>query len=172
MTGPTPHSFDESQIMETKQTAAVTPDAARAAWIGVLARARADDVEALAAPLVGDASFEWLRAPHVGLVMVRGRAGGTGAQFNLGEMTVTRCSVRLADGAIGHGYVQGRNRRHAQLAALMDAGLQDDGRQVSLLAAVIEPLRARESERRDSASRKAAATKVEFFTMVRGDNPA
>ena len=32
--------------------------------------------------------------------MVRGRVGGTGAPFNLGEMSVTRCSVRLADGSL------------------------------------------------------------------------
>ena len=103
-------------------------------------------------------------------VMVRGRAGGTGAQFNLGEMTVTRCSVRLPDGAVGHGYASGRSRRQAELAALLDARLQQHELQATLLEQVIEPLRKVESDRRLLASRKAAATKVEFFTMVRGDN--
>ncbi|MBI0533281.1 phosphonate C-P lyase system protein PhnG [Sphingomonas sp. TX0543] len=145
-------------------------DTARADWIGILSRARADDVENLAAAHLADVDFEWLRAPHVGLVMVRGRAGGTGAQFNLGEMTVTRCSVRLPDGAVGHGYASGRSRRQAELAALLDARLQQHELQATLLEQVIEPLRKVESDRRLLASRKAAATKVEFFTMVRGDN--
>ena len=50
-----------------------------------------------------------IRAPEIGAVMVRGRVGGAGDAFNLGEMTVTRCSLRLACGAVGHGYVQGRD---------------------------------------------------------------
>ncbi len=33
--------------------------------------------------------------PRPGMTLVRGRMGGTGSPFNLGEMTVTRCVVRL-----------------------------------------------------------------------------
>ena len=51
---------------------------------------------------------EWLRRPEIGPVMVRGRTGATGLAFNMGEMTVTRCSLRLQGGVVGHGFVQGR----------------------------------------------------------------
>jgi alpha-D-ribose 1-methylphosphonate 5-triphosphate synthase subunit PhnG len=141
----------------------------RAKWLGILARARRADIEAVWPEHAAPISFEWLRKPQPGLVMVRGRAGGTGNAFNLGEMTVTRCALRLGDGTVGQGYVQGRDRKHAELAARLDALLQS-GRD-ELLAEVIEPLREKEEERRRERSRKAASTKVEFFTMVRGADP-
>lgn len=146
--------------------------ATRAGWLGVLSRARSAEVEALAGRELAEIAFEWVRPPHAGLVMVRGRAGGTGAVFNLGEMTVTRCSIRLADGSVGYGYAQGRSHRQAQLAALVDALLQNDEWRPRLMISVIEPLRASEAERRLLRNRKAASTKVEFFTMVRGEDPA
>ena len=140
--------------------------------MSVLAKARADElatcVEALG-PLPG---YVFLRHPEPGQVMVRARAGGTGAPFHLGEMTVTRCAVRLADGTVGHGYVQGRDGDHAERAAVLDALLQDAGRQAGLEAAVIAPLEAAHRARAEARSRKAARTKVNFFTMVRGENPA
>ena len=102
--------------------------------------------------------------------MVRGRAGGTGNPFNLGEMTVTRCALRLPGGPVGQAYVQGRDTRHAELAARLDALLQTD-EAPRLLSQVIEPLQALEAARRRERSRKAASSKVEFFTMVRGEDP-
>jgi alpha-D-ribose 1-methylphosphonate 5-triphosphate synthase subunit PhnG len=143
---------------------------ARRSWIGTLAKAQPAEVEAAFAALGETVPYEWLRRPQTGLVMVRGRAGGTGNPFNLGEMTVTRAALRLADGAVGHGYVQGRNHRHAELAAIFDGLLQQDERRAHLLGAVIEPLRRAQDERRRTRSRKAAATKVDFFTMARGEN--
>ena len=100
--------------------------------------------------------------------MLRGRAGGTGRRFNLGEMTVTRCAIRLKDGAIGHGYVQGRDKRKAFLVAGLDALLQNDadGR---LRRSLIEPLAAEQAAQRDAVRARAAATRVEFFTLVRGE---
>ncbi|ARE38776.1 PhnG protein [Rhodovulum sp. P5] len=137
--------------------------------MGLLARAP----EGRIADLMGDAGlsaeFEWLRRPETGSVMIRGRAGGTGAAFNLGEMTVTRGSLRLPDGVVGHGYVQGRSKSAAEAAALADALLQTD-RAADVERAVILPLRREETDRRATRARKAAATKVEFFTMVRGEN--
>ena len=106
-----------------------------------------------------------LRGPESGLVMVRGRAGGNGAAFNLGEMTVSRCTVRTDCGRIGHAYVAGRDTRHAELAAWLDAALQDPARQTALEAAVIAPLLATQQQARQATARKAAATTVEFFTM-------
>lgn len=139
---------------------------ARKALLGLVARAPAARLAALLPDLP---PHDWLRAPEVGAVMVRGRTGATGAPFNLGEMTVTRCALRLADGTVGHGYVQGRDKAHATRAALIDALMQGDeaGR---IEAEVLTPLRAEEQSRRLARAEKAAATKVEFFTMVRGED--
>lgn len=143
--------------------------AARRRWMGVLARAEPARLERAWREHGGDARLEPVRPAEIGLVMVRGRAGGTGERFNLGEMTVTRAAVRTPAGAIGHGYVKGRAKRHAELAASFDALLQDDARRGALLAAVVEPLAAAEAERRHALAAKAAATKVDFFTLVRGE---
>lgn len=109
-----------------------------------------------------------LRGPEVGLVMVRGRAGGGGAPFNLGEATVSRASLRLASGETGHGYCLGRDLAKAEVIATIDALYQRDPAAVE--AEIIAPLRRvianADQKRRDEA----AATRVDFFTMVRGDN--
>lgn len=143
---------------------------ARAAWMGVLARAEVSDLEAawrdLAAQGAPDA-YDHLRAPERGLVMVRGRAGGDGGPFNLGEMSVTRCSVRLPDGTVGHGYVAGRSTRHAELAALFDGLLQTADWADRVGARVIAPTQAKLVAARLRTAAKTAATRVEFFTMVR-----
>lgn len=110
-----------------------------------------------------------LRAPEVGGVMVRGRTGGTGTPFNLGEMTVTRCSLKLAEGAVGHAYVQGRDKDKARIAALVDALMQTDAA-MTLRAQVLAPLETAMVEAKRSRAAKAAATKVDFFTMVRGED--
>ncbi len=107
-----------------------------------------------------------LRGPETGLTMLRGRAGGDGAAFNLSEMTVTRCAVTLASGTVGHAYVAGRDREQAELAAVLDAALQEEATRPALLTAVIEPLAAAQAEARATEARKAAATRVQFFTMA------
>ncbi|MCD1616767.1 phosphonate C-P lyase system protein PhnG [Salipiger manganoxidans] len=144
-----------------------TETAARQGWMGLLARAPA---ARLAALMAGRAlpDFDWLRVPETGGVMLRGRTGGTGAPFNLGEMTVTRCTLRLASGETGHAHVMGRDRAHAERAALVDA-LMAGPRAAEIRAEVLEELAAEEAARRHDRAAKAAATKVEFFTMVRGE---
>ncbi|MEB3420808.1 phosphonate C-P lyase system protein PhnG [Salipiger marinus] len=144
-----------------------TETAARQGWMGLLARAPA---ARLAALMAGRAlpDFDWLRVPETGGVMLRGRTGGTGAPFNLGEMTVTRCTLRLASGETGHAHVMGRDRAHAERAALVDA-LMAGPRAAEIRAEVLEVLAAEEAARRHDRAAKAAATKVEFFTMVRGE---
>jgi alpha-D-ribose 1-methylphosphonate 5-triphosphate synthase subunit PhnG len=138
-------------------------------WMGLLARAPADLLDRLWRGVNMAPAFRWLRAPEVGGVMVQGRAGGTGAPFNLGEMTVTRCALVLEGGAVGHAYVQGRDKRQAEQAALVDALMQ--GPEAGhLRAAVLEPLLAEVQARAGLRAAKAAATKVEFFTLVRGDD--
>ncbi|MGR3369499.1 MAG: phosphonate C-P lyase system protein PhnG [Sagittula sp.] len=141
----------------------------RRAWMGLLARAPSGRPAELLDALGPRPAADWLRRPETGSVMVQGRAGGTGAPFNLGEMTVTRCGLRLADGTVGHAYVQGRDKPHAEAAALIDA-LMQTGAAERVRAEVLDPLAAEAARRRDTRARKAAATKVDFFTMVRGDD--
>lgn len=142
---------------------------ARRNWMGLLAKAPADWLADLwdKAELAPD--FDWLRPPEIGSVMTRGRMGGTGPTFNLGEVTVTRCSLRLASGEVGHAYVQGRDKAKAERAALCDALMQTD-RAAQVRAAILAPLSRRVSARRTERASKAAATRVDFFTMVRGED--
>ena len=140
--------------------------AARKAWMGLLARTAPARLAELMPDLPPHAV---LRGPEVGAVMVRGRVGGTGQPFNLGEMTVTRCSVRLEDGAVGHAHVQGRDKTHALRAAVLDALMQTNAAE-TLEDCILTPLRSAETAARSLRATKAAATKVEFFTLVRGED--
>ena len=135
----------------------------------MLARAPAAQLEDIVAGFGQLPDFAWLRQPEIGGVMVRGRLGGAGSAFNLGEMTVTRCTLRLTSGEVGHAYVQGRDKAHAERAALVDAMMQssDAG---AVQSKILDPLATRMAETRTARAAKAAATKVEFFTMVRGEN--
>lgn len=137
----------------------------RAAHLSLLATASAERVAALFPDLPDHLV---LRAPETGTVMVRGRSGGTGAPFNLGEVTVTRASVQV-DEAVGHGYVQGRSRDHALRAAVLDALLQTDAAP-RIAAQVLAPLAAEREARRAATATRAAGTRVEFFTLVRGED--
>ncbi|GLH77544.1 phosphonate metabolism protein PhnG [Bradyrhizobium sp. SSBR45G] len=110
-----------------------------------------------------------LRAPESGLVMVRGRAGGDGAPFNLGEATVSRAAVRLQSGEVGFGYVLGRDDDKARLIALCDALLQSPDHAEAIETRVVAPLRAQMQAGRDRSAAEAAATRVDFYTMVRGE---
>jgi alpha-D-ribose 1-methylphosphonate 5-triphosphate synthase subunit PhnG len=138
--------------------------------MSVLALASTAELEARWAALGTPARYRMLRGPEIGLVMVRGRAGGTGARFNLGEMTVTRCTVRLEDGAVGHAWVGGRDRRHAELAAAFDAWLQDPARRAGAGEGMIDALAREQRQRREATAARVAPSRVEFFTMVRGDD--
>ena len=146
-----------------------TNAAARQGWMGLLARAPEKDLLTLWAKVTDRPAFKWLRNPEIGGVMVRGRAGATGAPFNLGEMSVTRCSLVLEDGTVGHGYVQGRSKPKAEAAAMIDALMQTDAA-TARREAVIEPLRQQIQAAQQTRAAKAAATKVEFFTLVRGED--
>jgi alpha-D-ribose 1-methylphosphonate 5-triphosphate synthase subunit PhnG len=146
--------------------------AQRQRWMSVLAKANAGEIDSACRPLGTLPHTQWLRKPETGLVMVRGRAGGSGAKFNLGEMPVTRCAVRLNshDGVMGVAWVQGRDARHAELAARLDALLQVPAHHDRIQRHVIQPLAAMQAARRDLAARKAAATKVDFYTLARGED--
>ena len=148
----------------------VTDIGARRRWMSILARAGSDEIEAAWQALSERPEYRTLRGPEVGLVMVRGRAGGTGAPFNLGETTVTRCTVELAGGIVGHAYVRGRCLRHAELAAVLDAMLQHPERHEAVESRVIARLAALHAARRRTTRDRAAATRVEFLTLVRGED--
>jgi len=150
-------------------TEAIDTHAARKAWMSVLAKAPEGRVAALLDAALTRPAFSWLRGPEIGSVMVRGRAGGTGASFNIGEMTVTRCALRLASGQVGHAYIQGRRKACAEAAALVDA-LMQTGTAETIRTRVLEPLQSERDAVRAARAAKAAATKVDFFTMVRGED--
>jgi alpha-D-ribose 1-methylphosphonate 5-triphosphate synthase subunit PhnG len=149
-----------------QQVAADTSSQARRAWIALLARAPLEILEAgfkfLPAP-----AYSWLRAPETGLYMVRGRVGGSGNRFNLGEVTVTRCVVRLSEGVCGIGYVLGRSNRHAELMALADALLQSQSHCAAVRRILLAPIEQHLAEIRRRVARKAEATRVEFLTLAR-----
>ena len=140
----------------------------RQAWMAVLARAQLSELEAAWENTTDKPQYNLLRAPESGMVMVRARAGGEGQRFNMGEMSVTRCVVTTSDGVQGHAYVAGRDKRHATLAALFDALLQDQGRRNDIEQRVLKPVCERLSTDQTETDRKVAATRVDFFTMVRG----
>ena len=119
-----------------------SPHADRQRWMAVLARASAAELAAHVAAMPDVPGYRIIRGPEAGLVMLRGRAGGTGGAFNMGEMTVTRCTLRTDDGITGHAYCAGRDARQAELAALLDALLQDPARHDGLQNTIITPLAA------------------------------
>lgn len=135
----------------------------RQRWMSVLARATADE---LAAGLPDMPAYTRLRGPEAGLVMLRGRAGGTGNPFNLGEAAVVRCTVRTPSGTVGHAYCLGRDLRQAELAAVLDALLQDAETGPALETGVVAPLAKAQAARRAQLARRAAATQVQFFTLA------
>jgi alpha-D-ribose 1-methylphosphonate 5-triphosphate synthase subunit PhnG len=142
--------------------------ARRKAAMTVLAHSAAAEIasclDGLALP-----AYEDLRVPEAGLVMVRGRIGGDGAPFNLGEATVSRAAVRLSTGEVGFGYTLGRDRQKAQLMALCDALIQTADHTGLVEDAVLAPLRAAMASERNRKAAETAATRVDFYTMVRGE---
>ncbi len=158
---------------DPEDEARAAPDArqadrpARAVRMGLLARADGARLCSLWDGLGLDLPYRFLRKPETGLVMVRGRAGGTGAPFNLGEMTVTRCSVLLGTGEAGHACVAGRSQRHAEVAALVDAAAERADLAGRIAEAVLAPLEAQEAAARARRRRETAATRVAFDTIER-----
>lgn len=142
-------------------------NARRKAAMTVLASAAGDEIERCLKAIELPA-FVDLREPENGLVMVRGRIGGDGAPFNVGEATVSRAAVRLASGEVGFGYALGRDFAKARMIALCDAMVQSRNCE-AVEANVVAPLRAQMLARRSRKSAEAAATRVDFYTMVRGE---
>ena len=143
----------------------------RQKWMAIFAKASLPSLEACISTLELP-SFEFLRSPEIGLTMVRGRMGGTGQPFNLGEMPLTRCVIQMCppEGTVvGFGYVVGRSHRHAELAAIGDALMQQPEWCEIMQSQVIDPLLADAQQRQIRQAKQVAATQVDFYTMRRGE---
>lgn len=138
--------------------------------MAVLAGAGGDELRRLWAATGIAVEAKPVRGPETGLATVRGRIGGGGSPFNVGEVTVTRATVRLPEGQIGHAYATGRDHEKARISATIDALCQDPAWAPRIEEAVIAPLLA--AQERDDRRRReeTAATRVDFFTMVRGED--
>lgn len=150
--------------------AATQLHAQRCAAMAIVAQATPDELARGLKVASDGVDFTDLRPPEIGLVMLRGRIGGAGAPFNIGEASVTRAAVRLSSGETGFGYVLGRDREKARLAALCDALWQNDARRQLVEDQLLTPLRREQDMRRAFAREQTAATRVDFFTLVRGDD--
>lgn len=138
----------------------------RQEWMRVLARAgnNLQQFKVELEPLV----YSHIRNPEVGMVMMRGRAGGSGQAFNVGEVSVTRCVVKLESGEMGYSYVLGRNLLHAEIAAVLDGLLQGEQAE-HWFERVIVPLQQQQLTQQAARDHEVMGSKVNFFTMVRGD---
>ena len=138
--------------------------------MAILAKSSAEELKKAWEKLDQPPVFSYLRKPEIGLVMVQGRAGGTGQRFNLGEMTMTRCAVQVEGGHVGCAYLAGRSPGRAEVAAVLDALLQDPRQHDFIMKEIILPLEGILKEKRERKAARADSTRVEFFTMVRGDS--
>ncbi|MFD2178348.1 phosphonate C-P lyase system protein PhnG [Veronia pacifica] len=138
-------------------------------WLSVLARAEYMNLEKRWDALSMLPEYTMVRAPEIGLAQVRGRMGGAGRAFNVGDVTVTRAVIRLKTGEMGFSYVTGRNKSHAELIAVVDALMQTDAR-AQLNEQLIIPLAAEKRAQEEARAKEVLASKVDFFTMVRGED--
>jgi len=111
-----------------------------------------------------------VRGPEIGMVMLRGRAGGGGAPFNLGEATVTRATIKLADGEIGHAVVLGRETGKARMIAHLDALAQRAHWAERIEHGVIAPVLAANEDAMRQRAEETESTRVDFFTVARGED--
>lgn len=143
---------------------------ARQKRMSILAHAQAKELYALWQDMEIDPECELIRGPETGLMALRGRIGGGGAPFNFGEATVTRATIRLANGTIGHSIMLGRNKAKAKLAAVIDALAEDVQLAEKIETTILAPLSRNRADRERAEQEQAAATKVNFFAMVRGED--
>ncbi|MCF8182493.1 MAG: phosphonate C-P lyase system protein PhnG [Burkholderiaceae bacterium] len=143
----------------------------RKEWMALLARAPNALLDDIVGPHIAAAQPRWLRRPETGLMMIQARVGGSGERFNLGEVTVTRCALRLGEmddaSPVGVSYVLGRDHRQAQLAAIADALLQDATHHGDLEVRLLEPIRQSLMQKQSTRHARAQTTKVDFFTVAR-----
>lgn len=144
--------------------------AARQRAMALLAQAKAEELRAAWAAWPSPPAVEAVRPPEVGLVMLCGRIGGGGAPFHVGEATVTRAAVRLAGGELGFAHILGRDRDRARLAAIFDGLWQRPADRAAVEARLLAPVAARLAAAAERLAAETAATRVNFFTLVRGED--
>lgn len=159
-----------NELDETTDDVAVRKVARRQRLLSVLAKAPANELLKCWNQTGLDPAVELLRGPESGLVALQGRAGGTGQPFHVGEVSVTRVTVRIGSGQVGHAMISGRDTRKAQLVAVIDALAQDPAQADLVEREIVAPLEQLGNEADAKVRRETAATRVNFFTMVRGED--
>ena len=142
----------------------------RQRWLSVLAHSSAALLETHWQALNLQPAYTLIRPAEIGLTRLQARMGATGKRFVMGDATVTRAVVQLSDGTLGYSYLLGRDKAHAERCALLDALLQQPKTRQLLEEKIITPLAAWRDEQRQLRAREIASSKVDFFTLVRGDN--
>jgi len=158
-------------LAETMQDNALAPEiAARQRRLSVLAKAPGKELLSCWKQTGLDPEVHLLRGPETGLVALRGRIGGNGQPFHVGEMSATRVTVRIGSGEVGHAMISGRDTRKAQLVAVIEALAQDPAHANIIEQVIVAPLEKLASETDAKLREETAATRVNFFTMVRGED--
>ena len=112
-------------------------------------------------------NYDVLLGPEIGSIMIQGRAGGSGDKFNLGEATLTKCIVKFQE-KTGYSYHLGRNLIKSEYGAILDALMQIESYHSKLLMYVKEFQEEIQKEKTKIIA-GSSESKVDFFTMVRGD---
>lgn len=152
------------------KTDELTTQNQRQQWMSTLATADFEQLNQLWKTQSFTPSYQLIRAPEIGLAQVQARMGGTGNRFNVADVTVTRCVVKLTSGVLGYSYLSGRNKPHAELAAVIDGLMQSKRYQQELMLSIIEPLHATRMQKHQRRQQQVASSKVDFFTLVRGED--
>ena len=142
----------------------------RQRWMRVLAHSQPAALSARMSALNLAPDYDTLRAPEIGLVQIQARMGGTGERFFAGDATLPRAAIRLADGTLGYSWILGRDRPHAERCAAIDALMQSPHHFHTLMETLITPLEEQRSARIEARRAEVNASRVDFFTLVRGDN--
>lgn len=141
----------------------------RSEWMTVLALSHPSDIEERLEGVGPLPQFSFVRRPHHASVALRARSSRTGVLFEPGEMTMTRCIIKIDPDVFGYAYVGGRNLRHAALAALLDAVLQRGGDQQMLVQTLISELKSLIDRRQEQVRRQAQASAVDFSVQMQGE---
>ena len=144
--------------------------ATRQRWMRALSWSNAETLNALMQALKLAPEYTLIRAPETGLMQIQARMGGTGNRFFAGDTTLTRAVVRLNSGTLGYSYLLGRNKQHAERCAVVDALLQEQAHFQTLMETLIAPLEAEREAQIAARRAEVNASRVDFFTLVRGDN--
>ena len=142
----------------------------RQRWMRILAHSQPVALASRMSALNLTPDYETLRTPEIGLVQIQARMGGTGERFFAGDAALTRAVIRLTSGTLGYSYVLGRDKPHAERCAVIDALLQEPPHFQTLMETLIAPLEADLAARTAARQAQVNTSRVDFFTLVRGDN--